>query len=322
MKKQWRPKIKDHIEHWSGSLSGHAWWPRYVYFFTDLRNAVSILEKGCLLSRDRAEGLDSIEVNGASREIIDQTREECLKFVRLYYRPRTPTQYRCEGIRPPGERWQDAHCPVPVFFLFDAYEVMSRDDAQYSDGSMASPYAIYGPEEKDFDRIPFNKVFHYGRYDTRVEGDIKFHRHAELLIPGMLPLKENLKLIACRSHAERQSLLYLLPPSFRKQWQSNLIRIGDSSMYERQWAYVNTVETENQEITFHFNRNSQHAGQFEATVFLRFPSGEERPIKKSIDAKSPFTIKIEEDAEEVEVELWLDDALAYHNNLLISDVPF
>jgi len=217
MKKQWRQKIKDHIEHWSGSLSGHSWWPKYVYFFTDLRNAVSILEKGCLLSRDRAENLDSIKVDGASREIIDQTREECLKFVRLYYRPRTPTQYRCEGIRPQNERWQDAHYPVLVFFLFDAYEVMSRGDAQYSNGSIASPYAMYGPEEKDFQRIPFNKVFHYGRYDTSVEGDIKFHRHAELLIPEMLSLKENLKLIVCRSYAERQSLIYLLPSSLQEQ---------------------------------------------------------------------------------------------------------
>lgn len=322
MKKQWRQKIKDHIELWSGSLSGHSWWPRYVYFFTDLRNAVSILEKGCLLNRDLAKDLEVIEVNGASPEIIDQTREECLKFVRLYYRPRTPTQYRCEGIRPRNERWQNAHCPVPVFFLFNAYEVMSQRDAQYSDGSMASPSAGYGPEERDFDRIPFKKVFHDGRYDTRVEGEIKFHRHAELLIPEMLPLKENLKLIVCRSYAERQSLLYLLPPSFRKQWQSNLIRIGDSSMYERQWAYVNTVETENQEITFHFNRNSQHAGQFEAAVFLRFPSGEERQVKKFIDAKNPFIIRLEENIEEVEVEFWLDDALAYHNKLFISDVPF
>jgi len=321
MKKQWHQKIKDHIEQWTGSLSGHSWWPRYVYFFTDLRNVVSILEKGCLLSRDRAESWEFIEVNGASQEIIGQTREECLKFVRLYFRPRTPTQYRCEGIRPRNERWQDAHCPVPVFFLFDAYEVMSQRDAQYSDGNMASPHAMYGPEEKDFDRIPFNKVFHYGRYDTRVEGEIKFHRHAELLIPEMLPLKENLKLIACRSHAERQSLIYRLPRPLQKQCR-NLIRTGDSSMYERQWAYVNTVETDHQEITFHFNPNSQHAGQFEAMVFLRFPSGKERQVKETIGAKSPFTIKIEEDAEEVEVEFWLDDALAYHNKLLLSDVPF
>ncbi|TSA55823.1 MAG: DUF4433 domain-containing protein [Planctomycetaceae bacterium] len=321
MKKPWHPKIKDHIEQWTGSLSGHSWWPKYVYFFTDLRNAVSILEKGCLLSRDRAQYLEVIEVNGASPEIISKTEEERFKFVRLYYRPRTPTQYRCEGIRPSDDRWQDAHCPVPVFFLFDAYEVMSQRDAQYSDGNMASPSARYGPKERDFKRIPFKKVFHSGRYNTMVDSDIKFHRNAELLIPEKLALQNNLKYIACRSHAERQSLLYLLPRPLQKQWR-NLIRIGDSSMYERQWAYVNTVETDHREITFHFNPNSQHTGQFEATIYLRFPSGEERPIKKSIDAKNPFTIKMEEDAEEIEVEFWLDDALAYHNNLLISDVPF
>lgn len=321
MKKPWRRKIKDHIEYWTGSLSDHSWWPQYVYFFTDLRNAVSILEKDCLLSRDQAESFRVIKVNGASQEIISQTIEERRKFVRLYYRPRTPTQYRCEGIRPRNDRWQEAHCPVPVFFLFDAYEVMSQHNAQYSDGNMASPYARYGPKEKDFNRIQFKKVFHHGRYDPTVEGNIKFHRHAELLIPEKLVLQDYLKYIACRSHAERQSLIYLLPPPLQKQWRK-LIRIGDSSMFERKWAYVNTVETDHQKLTFYFNTNSQHAGQFEATIFLCFPSGEKRRIKETIDAKRPFTIKLEEAAEEVEVEFWLDDALAYHNKLLVSDVPF
>jgi len=321
MKKQWHRKIKDHIEYWSGSLSGHSWWPRYVYFFTDLRNAVSILEKNCLLSRDQAESLGYIEVNGASQEIISQTIEERRKFVRLYYRPRTPTQYRCEGIRPMNDRWQEAHCPVPAFFLFNAYELMSQHNAQYSDGNMASPSARYGPKEKDFNRIQFKKVFHHGRYNPTVEGNIKFHRHAELLIPEKLVLQDHLKYIACRSHAERQSLIYLLPPSIQKKWRK-LIRIGDSSMFERKWAYVNTVETDHQKLTFYFNTNSQHVGQFEATISLRFPSKEKRQVKKTIDAKKPLIIKVEEDIEEVEVEFWLDDALAYHNKLLVSDVPF
>ncbi len=321
MKKPWRQKIKDHIEHWSGSLSGHSWWPKYVYFFTDLRKAVSILEKDCLLSRDQAESLGYLEVNGASQEIIRQTIEERRKFVRLYYRPRTPTQYRCEGIRPRNDRWQEAHCPVPVFFLFDAYDVMSQGNAQYSDGNMASPSARYGPREKDFNLIQFKKVFHHGRYNPTVEGNIKFHRHAELLIPEKLVLQDYLKYIACRSHAERQSLIYLLPPSLQKKWRK-LIRIGDSSMFERKWAYVNTVETDCQKLAFYFNTNSQHVGQFKATIFLRFPFGEKRKVEKLIDAKSPLTIKLEKNIEEIEVEFWLDDVLAYHNKLLVSDVPF
>ncbi len=49
--------------------------------------------------------------------------------------------------------------------------------------------------------------------------------------------------------------------------------------------------------------------------------GEKRKDEKLIDAKSPLTIKLEKDIEEIEVEFWLDDALAYHNKLLVSDVP-
>ena len=321
MKKRWHRKIRNHIDHWSNSLSGHSWWPKYVYFFADLRNADSILRDGRLLSREQAESCGIMEVNSASREIIDQTREEHLKFVRLYYRPRTPTQYRSEGIRPKAECWKEAHCPVPIFFLFDAYELMGRNDAQYANGSMASPYVRYGPNEEDFDRIPFDKVFHYGRYNPMVEGDIKFHRHAELLIPEALPLKDNLKLISCRTHAERQTLIHLLPFPQLRQWHG-LIRIGDSSLFERRWAYVDRVDASPHKLSFYFNPNSQHTGTFEARIILRFPSGKKRQIEQIIDGKEPLTLEWEEKVDDIEAELWLDDSLAYHSKLWIGEIPF
>lgn len=52
----------------------------------------------------------------------------------LYFRPRTPTQFHNEGIRPPLQRGQSgAHCPVPIFFVL----VVHRPPRPASDSSSA-----------------------------------------------------------------------------------------------------------------------------------------------------------------------------------------
>lgn len=48
------------------------WWPKYVYHYTDIHNAVSILETGKVFSRNRAR---EIMINeNASLEVIAQRR--------------------------------------------------------------------------------------------------------------------------------------------------------------------------------------------------------------------------------------------------------
>ncbi len=73
-----------------------------------------------LLSRRQLEKSGKLLTDIAGPEIIESTPDEWKRFVRLYFRPRTPTQYRNEGIRPKGSLKLGAHCPVPVIFLFDA----------------------------------------------------------------------------------------------------------------------------------------------------------------------------------------------------------
>ena len=49
------------------------WWPHYAYHYTDISNAVSILESGMLYSRLRAEELHVMMNDNASRQVIDMT---------------------------------------------------------------------------------------------------------------------------------------------------------------------------------------------------------------------------------------------------------
>jgi hypothetical protein len=147
--KPWKIEIENHIAKWSKQLSGQEWWPRFVYHYTDVQNAVNILKTGMLYSRADAARLGLMISENASRSVIEQTRTAHLQFARFYFRPRTPTQFRNEGIRPPNRRWQPdsnhppAHCPVPVFFCFDALSVLAQDDTEFSNGNMGSNAAMH-----------------------------------------------------------------------------------------------------------------------------------------------------------------------------------
>ncbi|MBD3234105.1 MAG: DUF4433 domain-containing protein, partial [candidate division Zixibacteria bacterium] len=83
---------------WLGKA--RSWWPKYVFHFTDVNNAIKIINDGCLHSRARMETKGGIPCDIASPDIIASTDVEYKNWVRFYFRPRTPTQYRNEGFRP------------------------------------------------------------------------------------------------------------------------------------------------------------------------------------------------------------------------------
>ena len=114
------------------------WWPDYLFHCTDITNVVNILQTGFLMSRTQAIEAKALNVDIAPRDIIDHTSEHWHDYVRLYFRPKTPTQYRNEGHRPKNERYLGAQCPVPVYLLFDAVSVLSLPGSAFTDGNLAS----------------------------------------------------------------------------------------------------------------------------------------------------------------------------------------
>lgn len=320
--KPWHADIERHIAIWSQRLGHLNWWPRFVYHFTDVRNAASVLQSGNFHSRAEATRLGLMQVDNASSEIIGQTRSERLEFVRLYFRPRTPTQFRNEGIRPRGQQELDAHCPVPVYFCFDAQTILSNDDTQFSDGNMASARVSYSGERDFFLNIPFERVFHEGAIrqgDDKTE--IIFRRNAEVLVPSRLPLEPGLKYVVCRSAAERQTLLQLLPASLRQRWIP-LVRVIEQGLFYRQWTYVEQVVTLDDAIVFRFNPDSRTPGPF-AVVFSYREKGEgpERTWRgRSDDIRSDLTIQVPAATEGV-VTLYLDDSLAFAGTVNFDKLP-
>jgi len=321
--KPWHADIERHIAIWSQRLGHLNWWPRFVYHFTDVRNAVHVLQSGNLYSRAEATRLGLMQVDNASSEVIGQTRSERLEFVRLYFRPRTPTQFRNEGIRPRGQQELDAHCPVPVYFCFDAQAILSNDDTQFSDGNLASTRASYSGERDFFLNIPFDRVFHEGviRQDDD-KAEIIFRRNAEILVPNRLSLESGLKYVVCRSAAERQTLLQLLPAPLRQHW-TPLVRVIEQGLFYRQWTFVEQVVTVDDAVVFRFNPDSRTPGPFAAVFSYRESGrGPERAWRGSRDdLRGALEIQVLNATEGV-VTFQLDDSLAFAGSVVFNELPF
>ena len=107
------------------------WWPACLFHCTDILNVVSILRQGEIVSRGQITSASHLPTDIASAEVIEGTDPQRLDQVRLYFRPRTSTQYNNEGFRPVGQWTLNSHCPVPVYLIFDALAVLSRTDPAF-----------------------------------------------------------------------------------------------------------------------------------------------------------------------------------------------
>ena len=184
-------------------------WPQFFFHVTDVQNAASILAAGRLLCRTRLLSERSMVSDNASGEILDRTPSWLFDFVRLYFRPRTPTFYRNEGIRPFGYRQLDAHCPMPIALLFDAKAVAGESGVRFSDGNLASATASLGEDVEFLRLLDFQEIYHAGPMAPEATGRITARRGAEIIVPGELAL-DALRYVVARSPAERQTLLTLL----------------------------------------------------------------------------------------------------------------
>jgi hypothetical protein len=324
--KAWHPLLTRHVEEWSLKLPQYrAWWPKYVYHFTNVTNAVNILRSGQLLSRDAAVRAKLMVSDNASAAVIRSTAPAHLALARMYFRPRTPTQFHNEGIRPRAQRtYLDAHCAMPVFFFFDFVSVLSADESSFSDGGIASGRAWIRNDEASFRSIPFDEVYSDGGMGNRV-ADLTFRRHAEILVRDGLRLSPHLKSVCCRSSAERQTLLHLLQnasTNLRGTWEP-LVRVATDPIFERRATFVETVGAIGNSVRFTFNPASRFSGPFE--VRFSFTSKERTWTFQAdgVTLTSDYWIRLRDVAGGVGIaELHLDGDLAFRAPVNLASAPF
>ncbi|MCE4147375.1 DarT ssDNA thymidine ADP-ribosyltransferase family protein [Bacillus velezensis] len=243
--------------------------PKYVYHFTDLLNAKNILTEGYIYCRNQALEKGIMKVDNASKTVIENTWKDRKNYVRFYFRPKTPTQYRNEGIRSHSQINPDlkAHCPVPVFFLFDSLSMLAMDNSGFTYGNLASDSTTIYNDAESFRKMPFEFVYHEGYYDPINESYIKYHRHAELIIPNKCDLRF-LKRIVCRSQAEKETFINLLDESTKRNFRDIIIVDPKNWFFYSAWTFVESVNLTKEKVTFTFNVNKDEP-TFNAKLIMK-----------------------------------------------------
>ncbi|MBN1876267.1 MAG: DUF4433 domain-containing protein [Anaerolineae bacterium] len=305
-----------------------SWWPQFVFHYTDIRNAIKILKAGYLYSREHLEKTGQSFVSSGSPSVLAGTDVNTKDCVRLYFRPQTPTQYYAEGIYSKTSlarsKFPEAHCPVPVFFLFSAYEVLSQDNCQFSNGNLgASGRAQIFSTAVDLASLPWKQIYHNSRIDHSLESrDIVFHRHAEIILPKKLNLSA-LRYICCRSEAEREMLLHLLPVDLAKCYQNKVAATTRSTLFYRRHTFVEKAQFYSDRVVFHFSPDTQSPGPFLLRVYL----GESLPESPTLEVdnyqiEGTLHLKFPLPMHTYTIRVLLDEHLAYANLYEEMNLPF
>jgi ssDNA thymidine ADP-ribosyltransferase, DarT len=246
--------VEAHIAEWQQRLTSAYYphrkhWPSRLFHHAPLENAVAILKDGYLRSRNDAQNTRPRDVAAAG--VID-ARAHAHDRVRLYFRPKTPTQWHIEGIRKAGEcaYGEGSHAPVLVMFALDASYVLTRPDVMFSNQNMQLGGTEPGNSQDYFSAIPFDKVFSEG--GTGGDRSITDARAAEVLPTSPLPLNPCLRELYFRSEPERDTVLHLLQ-EHRSTW-SSLCHVSDAlKVFEKKYAFVQEIGLTPEGVIFHFN---------------------------------------------------------------------
>jgi hypothetical protein len=206
-----------------------------------------------------------------------------------------------------------------VFLLFDSKEILIRDDCQFSEGNLAS-MGVQGlrstaAELKFFD---FKRIYHDSPHHEKT---INFHKNAEVVILNELDLSA-LKFIVCRSPAEKESLLNLLPSSIFTRWSSKIVIDTKVNFFFRRWCFLQTTELTAKYAAFNFSPDTTEPGPFHLIVKR---SGSEEKIFNNNDfyANDEVVFTFPDEVLVYEIEVELDGNVIYSGRFDGSDeIPF
>lgn len=241
------------------------WWTKYAFHYTDVTNAVSILDSGTLFSRSKAEHMGLMQNDNASRQVIDMTQTEASACVRFYFRPLTPTQYYNEGFKHVQLRYDDdenANTPVPIFFLFDLEKLLSIPGVQFSEQKQAGYGSPLWEGVEAFSKMRFDYIYSNGLKNI---GEMKSYRHAEILHRNSMAIDSCLRYIVCRNDVERLTLMNLLKHKNIKAFikYRDKVYVAKENMFEHNGLYVTKCQYHSGKISISFSDTyeKQHYAQ-------------------------------------------------------------
>jgi hypothetical protein len=285
-----------------------------------LENAVELLKARELLSRTAAQ--DVLRRDIAPDEIIN-LNHVAHNYARLYFRPRTPTQYRIEGIRRTEEIWNGKHAPVMYMFVFHSSQLLTRDGVHFSKGNMQIPGTEVLDGDNNFQSLDFSKIYHEGSYPPE-HSDIKIWRCAEVLVDSPLELDDGLEAVVCRSDAERKTLLFHLGAD-AAHWASRLQVMTQPGFFNAEYAFVEAVDllADGIHVAFHPRIRLPMEANVDLTVeSITNPLHRRDFLNRSLDIRKKWKFPFDFADGRYSVTIKIEGEIAYSNVLNFNPNPF
>lgn len=279
-------------------LGERHWWTYFLFYFADVTDVARILTEG--------------EIKPPNKRRSDRWD----RTVRLYFRPRTPDLFGCEGIRPEDQQ-PTSHCPMPVYLLFDLESVITMAEARFSEGDVTVTKKTFKAASA-FRDMPFDLIYHdtwipKEKHDRGERGEILAARRAQVILPDALDL-EHVQHVVCRSQAECETLLTLLPENKRGLWREKIQPHPEYHLFNQQWVYVEEAILSENGAGFIFHPGLKDADSFNVRADVEPPNDEICQIDVGeINPADALSIDLTQLSLNYgyTIRLYLDDALAY-----------
>jgi hypothetical protein len=296
------------------------WWSDFIFHYSNINNICSILNNGILYSRKKANELNLMLNDNANDNVISNTREDYTNYARFYFGAKTPTQYSNEGIKPKAQITNNAHCPVPVFLLFDFVKILSIEGVLFSNGNVASHNAEIYNNIQNLHNLEFNYIYDRKTLpNDNYKKHIMYCRQAEVLISDSLDnIFDYLKYICVRSQAEKDTLLYGLNEEIKNIVENKIVIYNHDGLFYRRYLYLNQVKMlKDNEITFEFHQTNQNDYKVQIIVIDNFNNQEifnkigVIKIPKQLSVNLPSKNYLQG----LYVKVFIDDNIIYESNL-------
>jgi len=202
-------------------------WKGHIYHFSHIDNAVEIIKKRKIQSRNKAT------IKGDAAGNVVHLRNDAHDYARFYFRPHTPTQFYNEFL---GKNTTDGYdsknygwvswyekarglgfpkCPIPIFFKFSLQEVLFKDEKQccISNGNMQTGSTQFGSIEKMTNKFGFEDLYYTPQQYATKEDYNRYRNYAqqEFLVKDKLSFDDLSDFeIVCPSETDRTLLINLL----------------------------------------------------------------------------------------------------------------
>lgn len=220
-----------------------------------------------------------------------------------------------------------AHCPFPVFFLFDLERTLQKPNCYFTKNSLAKSgmhELLQTPQQ--FSELPFSKIYHEGPFESHERDEIVACRHAEIVALDELKLDEALKFIIVRSQSEKNTLLSLLGPTETEMYAAKVRVDNKQIMFFSLWTYVSKSELSSDKVILTFN-NGLGDKTFDLKIKMTdLQSGVTKEVVlTNHNCDGIFKGNIGTPLIEYRIEVYLDDNLAFadfYDGHEESDLPF